>query len=577
MLTITFSEEQHKYACIELPEVNFTSVSTLINMYHEKFDSDTHAKRIAEREGVTKEEILAKWAAENLKAVTRGTKYHLQQEEKLYKNPKTKRHDTHNGFKKAFDIYSLEPGIYPELIVYDIEHEIIGTADYVEIFPDNTFVVRDFKGFPLDTLVPSINGFIKIEDIKVGDFIFDGEGNITKVSGVSQIHYNPCYKIVFDTNEEIVCDHEHKWLVELDRKSEPTVLETEELFKLMPNNSIMRIKNTFIKTEKKELMIDPYVLGCWLGDGNRTCGTITSQNNNMWNEIEKRGYELGEDVSQGGSGKAVTRTVLKLYTSLRILNLLKNKHIPDDYLLASFEQRLDLLRGFMDTDGYFHKKRKRCVMSTTQIWQMEAVRNLVSSLGGKVTVMKQKGKGFGKEVTVYHVIFRLKENPFLTRNEDYCEIMKDVKINKSEHRYIKSIEKVDTVPTKCLEVESPLHTFLVTKNFIPTHNTNKELKLKGFMEFNSVTKTKSEKKMFAPLSHLGDCNFNHYSIQLSTYAYLLEQVGYRLRPNGLTINHILFDNEDNPVDVVDYPVPYLKKEVKALLTHFKKNKKTKKK
>lgn len=247
MLTITFSEEQHKYACIELPEVNFTSVSTLINMYHEKFDSDTHAKRIAEREGVSKEEILAKWAAENLKAVTRGTKYHLQQEEKLYKNPKTKRHDTHNGFKKAFDIYSLEPGIYPELIVYEIEHEIIGTADYVEIFSDNTFIVRDFK-------------------------------------------------------------------------------------------------------------------------------------------------------------------------------------------------------------------------------------------------------------------------------------------------------------------------------------TNKELKLKGYMEFNSVTKTKSEKKMFAPLSHLGDCNFNHYSIQLSTYAYLLEQVGYRLRPNGLTINHILFDNEDNPVDVVDYPVPYLKKEVKALLTHFKKNK-----
>ena len=61
------------------------------------------------------------------------------------------------------------------------------------------------------------------------------------------------------------------------------------------------------------------------------------------------------------------RTILNIRGELNNLNLLKNKHIPDMYLRASHEQRLDLLRGFMDTDGYFNKTRKRFVMATTQL------------------------------------------------------------------------------------------------------------------------------------------------------------------------------------------------------------------
>lgn len=42
------------------------------------------------------------------------------------------------------------------------------------------------------------------------DEIFDKDGNPTKIEHISNIHYNPCYKIVFDNGDEVVADHEHR-------------------------------------------------------------------------------------------------------------------------------------------------------------------------------------------------------------------------------------------------------------------------------------------------------------------------------------------------------------------------------
>ena len=103
--------------------------------------------------------------------------------------------------------------------------------------------------------------------------------------------------------------------------------------------------------------------------------------------------------------------------------------------------------------------------------------------------------------------------------------------------------------------------------------TNEKLDLTGYPVFDPKTKTRKAKKMYPPISHIDDCNFGHYSIQLSLYAYALECAGYTLRPQGLNIHHILFDEKDpmKAVDVVIYPVNYLKSEAKTLLTYFKKN------
>ncbi|MBK8156494.1 MAG: hypothetical protein IPK55_11105 [Streptococcus sp.] len=73
--------------------------------------------------------------------------------------------------------------------------------------------------------------------------------------------------------------------------------------------------------------------------------------------------------------------------------------------------------------------------------------------------------------------------------------------------------------------------------------------------------------MFAPIQHLDDSNGIHYTLQLSAYSFILEEAGYT--PNNLTIHHVLFDEDETDILVVDYPLNYLKKEVKLMFEHFK--------
>ena len=251
------------------------------------------------------------------------------------------------------------------------------------------------------------------------------------------------------------------------------------------------------------------------------------------------------------------RTVYGLRTLLGKLNLLKNKHIPDDYYTASIEQRLDLLRGLMDTDGYYHPKRKRFVMSTGQEWQRDDIVKLLGTLGIKSTVFEVTKKFNGKSFIAWDICFSTNGlNPFLIRNQEIEFPEKD----KNSFRNITKIELTETVPTQCLEVDSPLHTFLVTDKCIITHNTNKEIKQHSGFD----SKTKSTAKMKYPLNNLEDCNFIHYTLQLSTYAWMIQKLNPEFIIKDLILVH--FDHQGNQNI---YHLDYLKKDVEKMLRWHK--------
>lgn len=92
--------------------------------------------------------------------------------------------------------------------------------------------------------------------------------------------------------------------------------------------------------------------------------------------------------------------------------------------------------------------------------------------------------------------------------------------------------------------------------------TNKEIKQKSF--YNS--KTKSSSKMKFPLNHLDDVNFNHYTLQLSTYAWMLQKVNPDFVIKDLILVH--FDHNDKQTI---YHCPYLKEDVEKMLLHYKKD------
>ena len=93
------------------------------------------------------------------------------------------------------------------------------------------------------------------------------------------------------------------------------------------------------------------------------------------------------------------------------------------------------------------------------------------------------------------------------------------------------------------------------------HKTNKKLDLKG--GFNTVTKSTS--KMLYPLNNLDDCNFNHYQLQLSTYAWMLQKINPNFVIKDLILNH--YDHEGNNTL---YHCDYLKTEVERMLAYYKK-------
>lgn len=102
-----------------------------------------------------------------------------------------------------------------------------------------------------------------------------------------------------------------------------------------------------IELPEKPQSIDPYVLGAWLGDGTTSASEITCSDPEV----------IQAFVEQYGEPSSVRRGITRYFTNgfmkqLRDLDLIGNKHIPDNYLRGSRQQRLELLAGLLDTDGY---------------------------------------------------------------------------------------------------------------------------------------------------------------------------------------------------------------------------------
>lgn len=557
----------------------FTSVTTTMAQIEHPFMEDDIALAISKQRddrkkeayiGLNKEQIIELWRKINFEATEYGTMVHEILERYLLADKFYFPDDEfENKVIRAYDAAKFNEGdvIWPERIMFSEEFALAGTADVVIDIGDDMFDIGDWKGLPITTpILTSNNGWKTMETITIKDTVYDKDGVIVPVLHTSNIKNKKCYKISFDNNESIISDYEHRWLISFyrNKKFKDKVMTTEELYYYVNdmNNSNKRWSHKIpkikiakpLQNNEKKLPIDPYILGLWLGDGHSANGMITNMYDDIWDEIKRRGYSIGDDVSQGGAGKAVSRTVFGLHTELRKLNLLKNKHIPSIFLTASYNQRLDILRGFMDSDGYYNENRKRFVMSTTRSWQSKAFLQVISTLGLKGTLISYKKKANGVIIDVDDVLFSTESlNPFLIRHQDKHIFNKN---NKNMFKNIKTVDPVESVPTRCIEVGSKSHTFLYGDTFSITHNTNK--KIDYFSPFRTYLKP--------PFTHIQQCNYNLYSIQLSTYAYMYEL------ETGRKCRHIWIGYWDRETETIrQIPIFYSRELAKKLLHLHKLN------
>lgn len=341
-------------------------------------------------------------------------------------------------------------------------------------------VCGDGKGLPLDTKIPTPTGWTTMGELSVGDEVFSSDGGICKVTVKSAIKNIGTWVVSFDDGSKVVCDTEHLWWTQsgLSKSVKESVLPVGEIARTV-RDSKGRAQHRVpvaesLKLPYVDLPIDPYLLGAWLGDGNQGRGVITKEDD-LFDILESDGHRLGVRYADKRSG-VPSRSVLGLQSQLRAAGLLSNKHVPDKYLRADYQQRLRLLQGLMDTDGHWNKVRRSATFHSTSKTLALSTEELLHTLGQRPRLHERLMRGFGKEVLCYTVEFTPVDLvPFrLPRKAKPCrEMLADKNVTRSRRRLITSVEPGPDVPTVCIGVDSRNSTYLCTENFVPTHNTGK--------------------------------------------------------------------------------------------------------
>ena len=378
------------------------------------------------------------------------------------------------------------------------------------------------KAQPLSSKVLTPNGWVKMGDIKVGDYVISRNGKPTKVTGVYPQGVRPIMMVKFNDGTETFCDEEHLWSVNtINQRNRRTkkngkvvYLEPDNSFKVMKTVDMVdnvrvwggrrlnyKIPNVSpVEFNKSELTIDPYLLGILLGDG---CLTEHNQphfvtiDDELIDDVKKIYYNISikkqkRKIETNKKGKIVI--VERELTKVSLLGIKDKlislglygtnsttKFIPNNYLYTSVDDRVSLLQGLIDTDGYIDKHRIEIV--TTSEMMGKQIRELVLSLGGTCNISEKYGsyKNSRGEKIICKKAYRVYFSFPNTIKFEPCRLNRKLQNFKPRDKYrfnkfITSIEYSHKEEAQCIMVDNPEHLY-VTDEYIVTHNTTMVTKI----------------------------------------------------------------------------------------------------
>ena len=345
-----------------------------------------------------------------------------------------------------------------------------------------SWVVAD-EALALDTPLPTPTGWTTMGDVKVGDHLIGSDGLPTEVVKVTDVADDrTCWRVTFSDGTSMVASDGHLWLT---RVSESTALpRVRTTGQMAADGRRFRVpRPQGLKSPDVPLPIDPYVLGLWLGDGDRRNATISASTDDaadIAQLIEQRGYTTRRlstradraellYVSLPGSHRNRFSPVKGLKVRLREQGLLGNKHIPSLYLRAGLEQRVDLLRGLMDSDGHV-SARGNCVFVQTDRQVVDDVVEVLRSLGQDAHVTwraDERSRAGG----VFKVSFTPANGlvPFALPRK---VLRVRPAFRSARWVSVASIEPVASVPVRCVGVDASDHLFVAGSGWKLTHNTH---------------------------------------------------------------------------------------------------------
>lgn len=365
---------------------------------------------------------------------------------------------------------------------------------------------KNGKALAVDTLIPTPRGFTTMGALRVGDKVFDESGMPCTVTFKSKTFTgHRCFRVEFSDQTSVVADSEHTWAVYSRKKNRGLVEKTTaQLLEegVLSNGkrhsyswSVPILSGPVEYTRKKDLPLSPYLLGLWLGDGASRSGSVSVGYADLDETVSLIEQEIFPDFKYATLSVKHERTCARVLLSdgtstrsedtvhkrLRGLGVLNNKHIPTAYLEGSPSQRWALLQGLMDADGTVHAgpavpiTRRMCAFSGTNRTLVEGALQLVRSLGFKATLSTRiptleghacsRAWRFQFSANETHPVFRLKRKQALLKPLDLDRRAR------SRTKSITAIVPVRSVPTQCIQVDSPSSLYLCGEHYTVTHNT----------------------------------------------------------------------------------------------------------
>lgn len=372
---------------------------------------------------------------------------------------------------------------------------VLGSTYEIVSLPDDIAGRLEGKALAIETPIPSPGGWRVMGELDAGDRVFNEVGRPTTVVATTPVMWNrPCREVVFSDGQVITADVAHRWFTtsKSERKhGKPgSVRTTREIAQTLRagdewNHHVLLAGPA--QFERQDLPIDPYVLGVWLGDGTSTKAEVTvgRGDEQILDEIAAAGYAVWPASSPrafrigGLSHRHVGRVMdpvtgqfaadASLASELKAMDLIGNKYVPEMYLRSAPDQRLSLLQGLMDSDGYIDDIG-RCEFISIKECLADAVSELAASLGLRPVKRKKRvtlygvecAPGYQVKFTPHFSVFRLQRKVARIKRGS----------NFHTFRAIVDVREVEPRPVKCIQVSNPTGLFLAGPAFIPTHNSS---------------------------------------------------------------------------------------------------------
>ena len=350
------------------------------------------------------------------------------------------------------------------------------------------------KGYeqPYSEPVLTPTGYVPMGSLKVGDLVMNPNGSPVRIGDIVEQGTTEIYEVEFQDGRKVRCGANHLWATCRNGKKFYIMRTVDYMKRKLKQGSPGKEHYPYkipelnpLNFDERSVTVDPYVLGILLGDG-YICGDqvrFSTADEFIVEELQRRlpDYIIEHKEQYNYVIKSKVQGINELNRQLKDLKVKVksyNKFIPENYKFTSIENRFELIRGLMDTDGSVTNGACSFVSTSEQL--IDDIVFVLRSLGIRCKKSKEiPGRNNVDFNNGNYSDTRPHWELTITTEEDIFKLPRKLENIRKNRTYnykgigIKAIRKTgEFEKQRCLCIDNENHLY-ITKDFIPTHNSYK--------------------------------------------------------------------------------------------------------